>query len=141
MKHLSLPSTCTSNYWIYADYSRYIFKKPLVEREVGKWLIFENINAIDTTWAIVKKATEEGLLGPYSKVSTQKRSSDKFDKNSFVICVYTEDYNDKNDLKRVEAILREIGIKKEIYYKLNKDAGKYEHDGHTDLIKEISKSQ
>ena len=139
MKSPLKPSTCFSNYWIYADYSKYIFQKPLAEREVGKWLFFEKVDRIDSIWEIIKNATEHGYLGPYSKVSTQKRSSENFDKNTFVICVYTEDFNNKEDINRVEKKLRDLGIKNELSYKLNKDAGKYEFQGFKNLIRMTSK--
>lgn len=129
------PSHCATKYWIYADYAKYIFRKPLAEREIGKWLIFEEKEKIDQLWANIKVATEAGLLGPYSKVSTLKKKDEQFDPNQFVICIYTEDYNYTEDVERVRLALRELGIQHQLLYKLNRDAGKYEHDGHPNLIK------
>lgn len=133
------PSKHDSKYWIYADYPKYIFQKPLPEREAGKWLIFESIEKIDVLWEKIKIATEKGNLGPYSKVSTIKEKDQKFDKSKFVICVYTENFHFKEDIERIEEEIRKIGIKNDLFYKLNRDAGKYEHDGYQDLIKIISR--
>lgn len=139
MENHLLPDNCTSKYWIYADYPRYIFKKTREKRAQGKWLIFEKTDKINSTWELVKNATESGKLGPYSKVSTQKRSSKNFEIDSFVICIYTEDFQDKDDVARVENQIRELGIKNDLHYKLNKDAGKYEFEGHDNLIQLTSK--
>ena len=52
-----------------------------------------------------------------------------------MICVFTENYDDKDDLWRIVSVLREIGIKNRLLYKLDEDVGKYEKDGYKNLIK------
>ncbi len=41
----------------------------------------------------------------------------KYSDNEFVICVYTEDYRNKADVKSVLNEIRKIGIKGKLYYK------------------------
>ena len=131
-----LPTNTTNVFWIYADYPRYIFQKAEEERLPGKWLLFETKEDINQTWNKIKEATEKGLLGPYSKVSTMKEKG--FDKNTFVICIFTEDFNNSEDVNRIENCIRDLGIQNKLSYKLNRDAGKYEKDGHSDLVQRIS---
>jgi len=64
------PSTCTTDYWIYARNSTSTNNNPL-EDNCGKWMIFEPFSRIDEVWDIIKKATEEGKLGHSSKVGTR----------------------------------------------------------------------
>lgn len=132
------PTNNIKVFWIYADNSRYIFQKPPVERTPGKWLLFASKAEINEIWNKIKTATEEGLLGPYSKVSTAKESNKGFDKNTFVICIFTEDFNNSKDVSRVESCIRDLGIQNKLSYKLNRDAGKYKKDGHSNLVQRIS---
>lgn len=80
----------------------------------GKWLIFEPPDNIDRRWKTIADAIEKGELGPSAKVSTaiNKRNSDKH-----VICVYTSNYFDKDEVMQVREKLRELGIEERIYYK------------------------
>jgi len=80
----------------------------------GKWLLFEHEFDIDSTWIKIGKATIEGELGPSSKVSTALSSSKS---KRYVICVYTMDYLNLDDVNRVREKLREMGFRKEINYK------------------------
>jgi len=135
------PSQNTDIYWLFAINENYIFNKKASKRASGKWLIFESIEEIDETWERIKKATIKGLLGPSSKVSTAKKNPNTLDHLTKVICVFTEDYNNKEDVKRVENRLRSLDIENKLIYKLDKDVGKYRKDGHKNLIQEISYSQ
>ena len=106
-----LPSENLSGYWIghnsdknYKRHTNY----------GGKWLIFSSKENIDGDWQKVKEAQDKGLLGDMSKVSTAINY--KQFKNH-VICVYTYDSNDKEDLLRVREGLKEAGFDKPINYK------------------------
>lgn len=70
-------------------------------------------------WFTVAKAVAAGKLGNAAKVSPKKPD------NSHVICIYTKDFTDENDVRRVEKGLRDAGIhvgmqyKPDIYTSLN----------------------
>lgn len=78
----------------------------------GKWLIFCTCNRIDEIWTNVKQALHDGKLGVSVKVSVNKSKNQEH-----VICVYTYDYTDKQDVMRVRQSLRDIGVVWPIGYK------------------------
>ncbi|MBL8497348.1 MAG: DUF1917 domain-containing protein [Nitrosomonas sp.] len=80
---------------------------------VGKWLFFVAEKYIDDTWRNVKKAVEDGKLWKQAKVSTAWRSKGKV----YVVCVYTYDYKDENDVMKIRKYLREMGFKRATSYK------------------------
>jgi len=69
------PSLNKTDYWIYAE-NKDIgdIVHDLDPNFTGKWLIFEPLDKIDTGWAVIKNATEHGLLGFSAKVSTMKEN-------------------------------------------------------------------
>ena len=106
-----LPSEDLSGYWIghntdknYKNHTHY----------GGKWLIFSSKDNIDGDWDKVKVAQDKGLLGNKSKVSTAVNYK-QF--KSHVICIYTYDSTDKEDLLRVRKGLKEAGFDKPLKYK------------------------
>ena len=92
---------------------------------------------MDTVWRKIKKATEEGKLGDSAKVATAKFNPNATNHNTKVICVYTYDWTDTEDVKRIREELRKIGITNKIPYKADKDTlrGKYRIRGHTRISK------
>lgn len=80
--------------------------------KTGKWLVFRSRDQIDDVWRVIEKTTHDERLGIATKVSTKKQG-----KNRYVICVYTKDYLDDDDVNRVRAILRSLGIEELLYYK------------------------
>lgn len=130
-----IPSEEFERYWIYSINESYKFKKSKAERRSGKWLIFDTVKKIDSIWLLIDEQTKNGKLGPSAKVSTSKPNKNATEKTSRVICVFTENYDDKDDLSRIISVLREMGIKNRLLYKLDEDVGKYEKDGHKNLIK------
>jgi len=80
----------------------------------GKWLIFEHEFDIDHIWKKIATATINGELGGASKVSTALQSSKT---KRYVICVYTDNYLDIDDVMRVRNKLKEIGFNKKLAYK------------------------
>lgn len=132
-----IPTQTVDVYWIYTYYSDYQFKKAKAERASGKWLIFEHISEVDATWKKIEIATLKGLLGPSAKVSTAKSNPNAFDKTMKVICVYTEDFNNKLDIDRIAKAIRALGIENKLIYKLDRDIGKYHKDGFTNLSQEV----
>ena len=123
------PSEVTDVFWIYARREKGTYHKSS-ERN-GKWLIFVPSQNIDGKWAKIRKATEEGLLGSSSKVSTARPNPNSTEPNKHVICVYTYDWADEKDVRQIREQLRELGVTEKIPYKADSDtaAGKYRAKG------------
>ncbi|CRG88200.1 hypothetical protein PISL3812_05227 [Talaromyces islandicus] len=85
---------------------------------VGKWMLFEPPGQIDDYWTTIAAATSRGELGIQAKVATSSSSSSNNDR---VICVYTHDCEDKDDVRHVLESLVGLGLVREgqrpIYYK------------------------
>lgn len=137
------PSKHTEEYWIYA-YSpkKFAKKERVVEQDklkTGKWLVFVDKENIDKVWNKIKSATERGILGIGAKVSTAKpKPADiGYKKNKHVICVYTYDWTDEKDIKKVRGELRKLGVTDKIPYKADIDTlgGKYAVRGHEKISK------
>ncbi|OWJ63461.1 putative phosphothreonine lyase domain-containing protein [Paraburkholderia caledonica] len=92
----------------------------------GKWCIFVPSSDVDLAWTKVRVAVEEDKL-LCAKVSTALRSMGR---DGHVICVYTRDWADRQDLMRARAVLRSLGFVKELGYKRDIDtrSGKYGPD-------------
>lgn len=129
------PSKVTSDYWLYAE--RLNSPYPAATERCGKWLIFVSVSRIDAVWERIRKATEDGRLGDSSKVATAKANPNATNSSMKVICVYTYDWKDKEDVMRIRAGLRDLGITWKIPYKSDEDtdAGKYRAAGHKRISK------
>jgi len=129
----SKPSQVTDIYWLYA--SRKQGNYPKSTPNSGKWLIFVDIKNLDLVWEKIKAATENGLLGETSKVSTSKPNPNASKQNLKVICVYTYDYTDRADVVRIREELRRIGITNKIPYKTDTAtlSEQYEVKGHKQI--------
>ncbi len=129
------PSEMTEVYWIYAWRKRGEYPKPT--HLSGKWLVFVDAKDVDGVWAKVKKATEEGRLGGCSKVSTAKPSPLAVSPDVKVICVYTYNWTDEEDVRRIREELRKLGITGKIPYKADEDTlkGRYMIKGHKGISK------
>jgi hypothetical protein len=113
------PSEVTDAFWIYAYRNKGKYPDSIPEYS-GKWLIFVNNNDIDSVWVKIRYATENGLLGNSSKVATPKINPNAVDTEMKVICIYTYDYRDKEDVMRIRQEIRNIGILNKIPYKTDK---------------------
>lgn len=71
----------------------------------GKWMFFPAPEELSRFWRLIAIATAEGKLGPTSKVGTY----DPVEKSS-VICVYTYDFSDTEDVIRVLHELSDLGL-------------------------------
>ena len=129
------PSEVTDVYWIYARRTKGGY--PELTHRSGKWLVFVDKRDVDEVWAKIKKAVEEGKLGNDAKVATAKPNRLATNPNKRVICVYTYDYTDEQDVRRVREELRHLGINSRIPYKTDEDtlSGKYQITGHTRISK------
>lgn len=145
-EHIPPSSQLHKVYWLTAG--RIMGKYPNRTTRTGKWLIFCDKGHIDVVWDKVKQATQEGSLGNLAKVSTpaEKSSELGYRKGSHVICVYTYDYEDIADVRRIMCELlkidiieglRKVGIIDELRYKTDEDTllGKYKATGHKNISK------
>jgi Domain of unknown function (DUF1917) len=88
----------------------------------GKWMLFPMPDDVDRVWAIVAKGTLEGRLGSAAKVATADADDGKPER---LICVYTDDFTDVKDVKRVLKEMRKLNVvstqqgAKWIYYKID----------------------
>lgn len=124
-----IPSKTTHTYWIQQS-------KPETSADAcgaeaaGKWLIFLPAADIDNAWRKVRDATVRGELGIGAKVSTARDAENARD-DKRVIYVFTENWEDEEDVMRVREKLKELGFVDRIGYKRNLDtyAGEYREKG------------
>lgn len=129
------PSEVMDIYWIYAERKKGGYSRSTLQS--GKWLVFVDAGDVDEVWAKIKRATEEGRLGDRSKVAAAKPNPNAPDPNERVICVYTHDWTDEEDVRRIREELRGLGITGKIPYKTDEDTlrGRYRVRGHTRISK------
>jgi hypothetical protein len=123
------PTKTTQMYWIVLD-APGSAPEAIEEENAGKWLIFQEPDAVDAAWKKVRDATVAHELGISAKVSTAKPNPDSRD-NRKVIYVYTKDWAEEADVMRVREKLRELGFVDRIGYKRNIEtfAGEYASRG------------
>ncbi|WMY07270.1 putative phosphothreonine lyase domain-containing protein [Paraburkholderia phenoliruptrix] len=83
----------------------------------GKWCIFVSPADVDEEWSKISDAIENNQL-MCAKVSTALRSMGR---DGHVICVYTRDWADRQDLMRAREVLQSLGFVKELGYKRDID--------------------
>ena len=79
---------------------------------VGKWLIYRADTEIDRAWRTVATATFNRRLGISAKASTAASRQ-----KQHVICVYSENYLNLEDVMHVRAKLRTLGFNEALCYK------------------------
>ena len=79
---------------------------------IGKWLIYRNDSEVDDVWKRIAKSTFNGELGVSAKVSTAMQNNRRY-----VICVYTSNYLDLEDVMRVREKLELLGFTEKLCYK------------------------
>lgn len=84
----------------------------------GKWMLFRSVERVDMTWAAVVGTTVRGELGIGAKVATDSQNEKS---KARLICIYTRDCEDLEDVRRVVEKLVELELVTEkarpIYYK------------------------
>jgi hypothetical protein len=120
-----LPSNVTDIPWIYIK--RKEGEYPATTPKSGKWLIPLREAKLDEIWPAVKQATEEGKLGQSSMAATAMPKSRATKSGEKMMCVFTYDYTEAEDARRVRQALRDLGITKKLRYKADEDtqAGRY----------------
>lgn len=108
------PSQVTDDYWVYAD-------GPAADEadagRIGKWLVFVPARRIDQWWELVRLATGQGRLGISAKAATARHNDLATSARTKLICVYTRDWQDQDDVRRVLRQLRDLGITSRVSYK------------------------
>ena len=125
----------TNGYWMYAQRKEGTY--PAHASRGGKWLIFVSSHIAQATWNKVRTALEEGRLGSLAKASTAKHGPRSQDSRHGVICVYTYDWKDREDVERIREELRKMGITRKIPYKTDEDTerGTYSASGSEKISK------
>lgn len=113
-----LPTAIQERGWIYVyrEAPGYPLDHPL---RSGKWLVFLSNATIDRYWPLIGDAVVAGKMGDSAKVSTAGSAAPRNGRH--VICVYTYDYEDKDDVMRIRQALRECGILRPVSYKRDLD--------------------
>ncbi|KIY02523.1 uncharacterized protein Z520_00988 [Fonsecaea multimorphosa CBS 102226] len=85
----------------------------------GKWMLFLREEEVDAVWAVVARAVWEGKLGTAAKVATATARGDGEmmvdddggkDRGLRLICIYTQDFSDQVDVKRVVQGMKDLGL-------------------------------
>ena len=120
------PSEGGRDPWIFAFHDKRDY--PRDTPRSGKWVPFIEQSKIDALWQVLVEILHQGKLGRIAKVAT-RATKDTWDKGlmKHVICIYTYDYEDAADVRRVRQALRELGITWKIAYKADEDteSGRY----------------
>ncbi|GBO04339.1 hypothetical protein AVEN_181936-1 [Araneus ventricosus] len=136
-----IPSREIHKRWIYAHSASETENISIDYEKVGKWLLFfDQVQRSDETglteqdhaWQLIKELVETGILYK-AKCSTPLKGICKAydESNNGVICCYTSDYTNKQDVKRAAgAIRRAVHWPSDLFYKTDNDtrAGKYRHN-------------
>ncbi|KAI0880948.1 DUF1917-domain-containing protein [Annulohypoxylon maeteangense] len=84
----------------------------------GKWMLFCNTFEVNEIWKIIAKATINNELGIGAKVAPRQTTDKRTER---LICVYTADFSDTQDVKRVAEKLKKLGLvqahDRPLYYK------------------------
>jgi hypothetical protein len=118
------PSETTDDPWVWAESS---FPREHVTERSGKWMIFSQLDEHDQAWETIRDATESDELGFSAKAATAFKNPRRISNSELLICVYTYDYSDLDDVRRVFNRLRTLGFAQQLPYKSNADtrAGNY----------------
>jgi hypothetical protein len=108
------PTDIDDVYWVYAFAPDDKVKS--TDRS-GKWMLFNSRSNHDESWEKVRVGTMAGSLGCQAKAATSKGNPNAGGSTSLLICVYTSDSEDVEDVTRVLARLRELGFIGRLSYK------------------------
>ncbi len=125
------PSEVTDIPWLYIKRKQQEQGEyPGTTPKSGKWLLPLRPERLDEIWPSVKQATEQGKLGQSSMAATAKPNPRASRSGEKMVCVFTYDWTDAEDARRVRQALRDLGITKKLRYKRDEDtrAGRYGTD-------------
>ncbi len=120
------PSKVRDQYWIESENPDGVWSK-----DSGKWLLFIPAARIDAAWAVIDQETKAGRLGIAAKAATAMSNPLATSHRMRLICVYTYDFKNLDDIRRVRQRLSELGYTRKIPYKADAatSAGKYTKRG------------
>lgn len=72
----------------------------------GKWMLFPSPDRVNAAWSLVATATANDELGFAAKVATDGGEPER----ARLICIYTDDFENKADVKRVLERLCDMGL-------------------------------
>lgn len=123
------PTVVTDDWWIHA----FAHDRPTMGDRPGKWLVFLPVRYVDQYWTVVADAVRARRLGPTAKAATVRPNPNSADPTRRVIVVYTTDWCDEDDVRRVLRELRGLGISWRLAYKTDDDthSGIYGRDAST----------
>lgn len=128
------PSVNMIDDWLWAECADKLTVLPVADYDradaMGKWLIFCPPETVDDDWRRVKAAVEAGELSVSAKVATRYNGFERVSPlaiingewdgpRRYVICVYTLDWQDRDDVFRHRATLRRLGFNGTLSYKTN----------------------
>src|SRR5690348_16292228 len=106
-----LPSQKTEYAWLQCNVDE-DEEGTMEEMNVGKWMNFcKSLTEADELWPLLKKALYGHELGSAMKTATEPS------RNGILICLYTDDWYDIADLRRVLQTMRKLGRQEKILYK------------------------
>lgn len=80
----------------------------------GKWMLFPKPKDVNRVWRLVAEAVIDGKLGDTAKVAPadppDRFSAATKQQASHLICIYTRDFSDLDDVRRVLEGLMELGL-------------------------------
>jgi hypothetical protein len=115
MTDMRNPLEITDDFWVRAQAPSEVSKPQ--SSKTGKWLIYIGQEYLLECWKKVRTATVEGTLGCEAKVATARPNKNALRQTSKVICVYTRDYENVEEICAVLARLRELGFVARLNYK------------------------
>ncbi|KAJ4303597.1 hypothetical protein N0V90_002496 [Kalmusia sp. IMI 367209] len=71
----------------------------------GKWMLFPPLEDLNRVWRLVVDGVINDRLGPTAKVAPDEGKSD-----DRLICIYTKDFRDKDDITRVLREIASMGV-------------------------------
>ncbi len=116
MKERKIPSKNISEWWI-SGLGKGVESFKSTESS-GKWCIFVDKSEVDECWKKIVKVLSQGKLMS-AKVATAK-GAERY-KGIHVICVYTKDYKDENELMHSRQVLTDLGFVEPLRYKRDVD--------------------
>ena len=114
----TLPSQVPDYDWISCQYES---TSGGLDTTVGKWMLFcKTSEENNELWTKLKSLLYQDKLGISMKSATtfsETAISYKGTQRGILICVYTKNWRDLDDIRLVLSSIRELGIKGPLYYK------------------------
>lgn len=105
-----VPSQAYGYDWLQSTHDK-IWQHPAqIGDTTGKWMIFRSGENVDALWPVLMQSLHQGKLGTSMKAATKNDPGT-------LICVYTQDWRDIGDIRRVLIELRALGVNERLYYK------------------------